>query len=479
VPDTAFLEIVDSGETSSAVSRPTGSPTLEILQREFPGLARELPAERAAEVFWLAAWWAGRTVPPSWIAATLLQRGPELSSAAGAAGRSAAARRELAEIDSRAGPGSLAGEQIARALELGSLDAGGVIRTLVEERMLSQPVRLAAGELVLRLAASPHLAADVDLSALRDYHPLVTPAALAALESTLAASRLLAEHSSRPPASDRDLLERTFPELLAAVPGLLSAAETAVAAGAWLDLEPLGAFASAFKTTLARADHHLREAAGRGFEDCLRIWEVGESVLAPLLAVHPRVAVLLVDAMRADLWQRVLPALRDALPGRALDQRWAVVPEPTRTAESVASLYTGRPQPAGSAPPLESLSPFRHLGCETRVVPNCDRDDHWRELRTLWASGPRLSVASAGGIDERLHRTPVDLAALLDESVAGLARRVLPSLADLPAEVPLVVMSDHGFRENPGFRGSEGRYTHGGLSLFESVVPVAVFSPSA
>jgi hypothetical protein len=113
------------------------------------------------------------------------------------------------------------------------------------------------------------------------------------------------------------------------------------------------------------------------------------------------------------------------------------------------------------------------------VVPNCDRDDHWRELRTLWASGPRLSVASAGGIDERLHRTPVDLAALLDESVAGLARRVLPSLTDLPAEVPLVVMSDHGFRENPGFRGSEGRYTHGGLSLFESVVPVAVFSPSA
>jgi len=80
----------------------------------------------------------------------------------------------------------------------------------------------------------------------------------------------------------------------------------------------------------------------------------------------------------------------------------------------------------------------------------------------------------ATAVDELLHHTPVDLAALLDESVAALERRVLPTLEALPERVPLVVLADHGFRENRWWgRASEARYAHGGLSLEESVVPVA------
>jgi hypothetical protein len=54
---------------------------------------------------------------------------------------------------------------------------------------------------------------------------------------------------------------------------------------------------------------------------------------------------------------------------------------------------------------------------------------------------------------------------------------VLPALDALPDGVPLVVLADHGFRENRLWgRGSEARYAHGGLSLEESVVPVAVLA---
>jgi hypothetical protein len=79
----------------------------------------------------------------------------------------------------------------------------------------------------------------------------------------------------------------------------------------------------------------------------LRIWEVGEVALAPLLRVHRRVAVLLVDAMRVDLWLRLRPSLQEMLPGRRMTERWAVVPEPTRTAEAVAALYLGHPADHG------------------------------------------------------------------------------------------------------------------------------------
>ena len=107
-----------------------------------------------------------------------------------------------------------------------------------------------------------------------------------------------------------------------------------------------------------------------------------------------------------------------------------------------------------------------------------DRDDRTGELRALWESGPPISVAVATGVDERLHRTSVELAGLLDEAAAALRRRVLPSLAALPGAVPLVLIADHGFRENPAWgRGPEGRYIHGGVSLEECVVPVVVFEP--
>ena len=86
----------------------------------------------------------------------------------------------------------------------------------------------------------------------------------------------------------------------------------------------------------------------------------------------------------------------------------------------------------------------------------------------------------ATSVDEMLHRSSVELAGLLDEAVAGLQRRVLPTLAALPAAVPLVVLADHGFRESASWgRGSRARWTHGGLSLEECVVPVAIFGPCA
>ena len=65
---------------------------------------------------------------------------------------------------------------------------------------------------------------------------------------------------------------------------------------------------------------------------------------------------------------------------------------------------------------------------------------------------------------------------LVDETVAGLERRIVPTLHALPDRVPLVVLADRGFRENRSWgRGPGSRYGHGGLSLEESVVPVATF----
>ena len=147
--------------------------------------------------------------------------------------------------------------------------------------------------------------------------------------------------------------------------------------------------------------------------------------------------------------------------------------------EAVASLSRGGPVAAGEVHGEEDMGalplPFAHLGYETKVVTRADREAQAEAVLELWRAGPPLSVAVATGVDERLHRSPVDLASMLSESATALERRVLPTLRALPDSVPLVVLADHGFRENRSWgRGAVDRYAHGGLSLAESVVPVAV-----
>jgi hypothetical protein len=483
VPEGAFIEVLEGDRAGAAPApaarRPDPSPTVAFLRERFPALAAALPSERPADAFWLAAWWEGRPHPPAWLPASL-REAEELGTAARAAVADPAARAELADLDARVGPRTLTGDQVAAALDLGRKEGLAVADDLFGERLLGYPVRLGVAELLGRLGSDPQLASRLPaggLARLRAGHALLEPHELEALERLLEAALHLVELERRLPAPAAALVEEVYPRWHAPVTDLISRAEVALAGGSVVDPTALGLFAKAARRRLGEAEAAFQEAASAGFPGCLRPWEVGEQVIGPLLRRTRRVAVLLVDAMRADLWLRLRGPFREALPGRRLVERWMVVPEPTRTAEALAALYLGRPVPAGSAP--EVVAPFANLGYETAVLGAADRDSEWQRLRDLWAHGPALSMAVARGVDERLHRTPVELAALLDESAAGLTRRLLPSLRALPPSVPLVVLADHGFRESPSWgHGGEGRYTHGGLSLEESVVPVAVLEPS-
>jgi hypothetical protein len=353
-----------------------------------------------------------------------------------------------------------------------------VAAVLEGERLFRYPIRLAFQELLRRVAADWQLAPRLEsVATVPARHALLSDAELAPAIHLADAARNLAvleRHVSG--TSLPTLVADLYPSHYAPVRELISRAAL-TGADIFVGADVLDAFREAADRLLRRADTEFERYASGEFEGCQRIWEVGENVVRPLLWRHHRVAVLLVDAMRADLSLRVEQLIGDVVTGRVPRRSWAVVPTPTRTVESVAAMHLGRPVPAGSetAPPG---APFAHLGYETAVLLGADRDDRTGELRALWESGPPISIAVATGVDERLHRTSVELAGLLDEAAAALRRRVIPSLAALPGTVPLVVIADHGFQENPSWgRGPEGRYVHGGLSLEECVVPVVVFAP--
>ncbi|MFP5376449.1 MAG: DUF6079 family protein [Acidimicrobiia bacterium] len=492
VPPGGFVEVVDTADTGprraappppGAPPGPAGGATVALLRERFPGVAAALPAHEPADAFWLAAWWGGRPAPPPWLPADLLADPERLGSAARSLVADPGAVAELAALDRRVTERSVLGDQMAAALDLGSRPVAEVAVVLGGERLLRHPLRLAAGQLVRHLAADWQLAAGLDdVRRLAAGHALVDDPEVAALVHVVDAARHLAAVERRLAGLPLpSLVADVYPSHCAPVPELVSRAALACAGGGLVDPEAVEAFRAGAARLLRSVDEVFRAGAADDFAGCLRVWEVGEAVVGPLLEAHGRVAVLVVDAMRADLAAHVVPLVAEALPGRPVHRRWAVVPAPTRTAEAVAALASGRPVPAGSAPAAAGpvAVPFAHLGFEADLLLGADRDDRTSDLRTLLGSGPPLSVAVAGGVDERLHRTSVELAALLDEAVTALRRRVVPALTALPGDVPLVVLADHGFRENPHWgHGPDGRYVHGGTSLEECVAPVLVFAPA-
>ncbi len=504
LPPTAFVEVRDStdaqrrggpglaaghpGALPGRAGPPAGSSaTASFLGARYPALAGVLPAQQAADAFWLAAWWHGRPGPPSWIPPGLLDD-ERLLVAAEAALSDPEALEELADLDRRTEPATVLGGQVAAALSLDSADLAGVVAALRGERLLRRPVRAAADQLVRRLAGDWQgvgRMGPIDVREVASRHALLAPGEVVALDHLLEAARHVAEIERRVPgASAAELAEEIYPDHASAVAELVSRAELASAGPSVVGPDAVDFLRARARRVLATADDAFASHAGAGFPGCLAISDVGRVVLEPLLGAYGRVAVLLVDAMRADVARHVVAELRRLSPDREVRWRWAVVPAPTRTAESVAALALGRPVPAGSAAPPTGrssasgeapLAPFTHLGREVEVLIHADRDHRAADLRALWESGAPIMVAVASALDERLHRTSTELAGLIDDAVRAVSGRALASLSALPPSVPIVLMADHGFRENPAWgRGPEGRYTHGGTSLEECVVPVVV-----
>ncbi|MGA3218729.1 MAG: DUF6079 family protein [Acidimicrobiales bacterium] len=528
MPLTGFVEVVDSSEPrvaaapgtaaalvggpapSPAMARapvavpgrpapPSGSPTVVFLRARFPELAAALPTQQAADAFWLAAWWAGRPGVPTWVPRRLAEE-PRLAQAAEAARADLGALGELADLDVRCGPGTVLGGQVDVALGLSSATLPQVYSVLTSERLLRFPLALAAEQIVRRLPADWQAASRVEgqqpplsgVARISSGHFLVGPDEVVALGYLLEASGHLAETERRLAGTTcAELVGDLYPGHIAPVAELVSRASLATAGRSALGPGAVEVFRSGAQKLLAAADAAFSNYAEAGFPGCLLVSEVGRALIDPLLASHGRVAVVLVDAMRADAGRLVAAGLAHALPSRQLDWHWAVVPAPTRTAEAVAALALGRPVPAGSAPvPYPSAegdetggesrggtAPFGHLGYEVALLKGADRDYRAEQLRELWSSSSPVMVAVASVLDERLHHSSVELAVLLDDATRTIGQRVLASLVALPSSVPVVLMADHGFRENPSWgKGPEGRYVHGGTSLLECVIPVVVAS---
>lgn len=95
-------------------------------------------------------------------------------------------------------------------------------------------------------------------------------------------------------------------------------------------------------------------------------------------------------------------------------------------------------------------------------------------------AGLEERVWKVGGIDERVHTEKGTPEHLFRNVLQCLELDLAPRLRELPSQSLIIMFSDHGFIENPHFEKGDKyrtpRYTHGGDSPFEIIVPWAVIT---
>jgi hypothetical protein len=164
--------------------------------------------------------------------------------------------------------------------------------------------------------------------------------------------------------------------------------------------------------------------------------------------------VVIMDAMRWDVWEHFRPEFERGLPGHRIESVEPVLAHlPTDTVTNRAALLGDRP---------------------FTIVAAAEKAAKRAEVSRLLREGGPVRVLHFNLVDERIHDTDTGPYVLYQELLVAFQQRVLPYLVDVPSDATVLVTADHGFRYDAALAPP---YSHGGASVFERVIPAAVFSP--
>jgi hypothetical protein len=177
---------------------------------------------------------------------------------------------------------------------------------------------------------------------------------------------------------------------------------------------------------------------------------------------HPASFILL-DGMRWDLWcylkERFIPALKGSY--RILEEipLWSHLPSTTEI--QLEDLLKGNYIPREK----ESL---------TQVAEEKAAYGEKGEIRLE----DRRKIEIDRFIDGKIHTSRDSLFIIFQEVLQYMHSSFAPRIEVLPKRSMIFLFSDHGFKDNPRFnlsdKYSESRYTHGGNSFWEIIVPLVV-----
>lgn len=172
------------------------------------------------------------------------------------------------------------------------------------------------------------------------------------------------------------------------------------------------------------------------------------------------VCILILDGMRWDTYEYLLPGIKKTLPGHKLAE---VIPlraiMPTTTPGNRKALLTGKED--------------RILGEDYIFLTAAERSFRREEVTDFLRGDAPVKVINFNLIDDRIHGASTDLYSLYQGLSLDFTASVAPHFKELSGHL-LFILSDHGFTYT---RQSPKPYSHGGPSAFESIVPASIWLP--
>ncbi len=176
---------------------------------------------------------------------------------------------------------------------------------------------------------------------------------------------------------------------------------------------------------------------------------------------HQGLVVLVVDALRWDLWD-LMRGLFETELGTPTSEKLALSPLPTVTREARLALLGGDEE---APPDSDGLL----LGRPVKLVKNADDKRSRARVEAALASPEWITMLHCSFVDKRRHETSLELWPLYQELLEEARLRLTPLLRLIKPGVNLLLLADHGF-----LGVEEGEQAHGGGRPQERVVP-AVF----
>ncbi|MCE7869053.1 hypothetical protein DYH09_01615 [bacterium CPR1] len=209
----------------------------------------------------------------------------------------------------------------------------------------------------------------------------------------------------------------------------------------------------------------LEAAITARLDECLRKCQLPGLALADVpqaLAGSGPLVVLVVDALRWDLWDLMRPLVEAEL-GTPLAEQLALSPLPSVTHQARVALLGGEEEaPAGSDGLL--------LGRPVTLVKNADDKKSRARVESLLQSMPPVLMLHLAFIDRRCHESSLELWPLYQELLEEARVRLVPLLRKVRPGCRVLLLADHGF-----LGVEEGDRAHGGGRPQERVIPAVVW----
>ncbi len=182
------------------------------------------------------------------------------------------------------------------------------------------------------------------------------------------------------------------------------------------------------------------------------------SLLAPLLKPQRPLIILLIDALRWDLYLQWRPWLVRQLGEPVLEEQ-VLAELPTVTVRARNLLLGGEEfAPQGSD----------GLFLERPVVMVKCAEDHPQRVAEVIAQGSQAVWLHLNFVDHRIHQSRLELSPLFRELTEEAPARLAPILRALPPKCTILLAADHGFL---GAEERSHHRPHGGPSPQERLVP--------